>query len=159
MTERLKRGSARAVADLGAGMLLASIEIKASPERIFRAIASEDVARWWGGPNSYRVTQWSGHVVVGGTWRSEGVSEDGTRFEVGGEFLEVDPPRKIVQTWKPKWMDGAATKVTYRLEPIDGGTRLTIRHEGFGDAADACLSHTTGWEQVLIWLETWLEST
>jgi hypothetical protein len=54
-------------------------------------------------------------------------------------------------------VDGAATKVTYLLEAIEGGTRVTVRHEGFGDAAEACLSHTAGWERVFTWLGTWLE--
>jgi hypothetical protein len=34
---------------------------------------------------------------------------------------------------------------------------VTVRHEGFGDQADACQSHTEGWERVLGWLGTWSE--
>jgi uncharacterized protein YndB with AHSA1/START domain len=147
---------ARAVADVTAGMLLASIEIKASPERVFRALASDDIANWWGSPDLYRVTQWTGELKVGGHWRSVGVGHDGKPFEVGGEFVEIDPPRKLVQTWAPNWVAGPPTKVTYLLDAIEGGTRITVRHEGFGDAA-ACLSHTAGWERVFTWLATWLE--
>lgn len=157
MSDRLKRATARAVADVSAGMLLASIEIAATPERVFRAIASKDVASWWGSPDLYRVTEWTGELEVGGKWRSAGIGRDGSAFEVGGEFLEIDPPRKLVQTWDPKWVSGPPTKVTYLLDPIEGGTRVTVRHEGFGAAADSCLSHTDGWERVLSWLATWLE--
>jgi uncharacterized protein YndB with AHSA1/START domain len=157
MTDVSRRGAARAVADVSAGMLLATIDIKASPERVFRAIASEEVARWWGSPELYRVTRWSGEVQVGGQWRSEGISKDGKAFEVSGQFLEIDPPRKLVCTWEPKWITGPATRVTYLLEPIEGGTRITLRHEGFADAADACQSHAEGWERVFTWLSTWLE--
>jgi uncharacterized protein YndB with AHSA1/START domain len=157
MSAELSRRGARAVADVSAGMLLASIEIKASPERVFRALASEDIAKWWGSPELYRVTEWSGDLKVGGQWRSVGVDRDGKPFEVGGEFVEIDPPKKLVQTWAPKWVDGPPTKVTYRLDAIEGGTRITVRHEGFGDAAEACRSHTAGWERVFSWLATWLE--
>lgn len=158
MTRELKRGAARAVADVTSGMLLASIEIKATPERIFRALASEEIAQWWGSPQLYRVTKWVGEVRPGGQWKSSGIGHDGKPFEVGGEFVEVDPPRKLVQTWHPKWVEGPPTTVTYRLEAIEGGTRVTIKHEGFGDNADACRSHTDGWERVSIWLSTWLEA-
>ena len=157
MSEGLKRRAARAVADVTAGMLLAAIEIKASPERVFRAISSEQIAMWWGSEDLYRVTAWTGDLEVGGRWRSAGVGRDGNSFEVAGEFLEIDPPKKLVQTWEPKWVNGPPTKVTYLLDPIDGGTRLTVRHEGFGDAVDSCLSHTEGWERVFTWLATWIE--
>lgn len=158
MSEGLGRRGARAVADVAAGMLLATVEIKATPERVFRALASEDIAKWWGSPELYRVTEWSGDVRVGGQWRSRGVDRDGKPFEVSGEYVEVDPPKKLVQTWQPKWVDGSVTQVTYRLEAIAGGTRVTVRHEGFGDAADACHGHAAGWERVFTWLLTWLEA-
>lgn len=158
MTHSLQNGAARAVADVSAGLLLASIEIKASPERVFRALASEEIAKWWGSPELYRVTRWSGDLKVGARFRSEGVGQDGAPFEVSGEFLEIDRPRKLVHTWQAQWVSGPATKVTYLLEPIDGGTRVTLRHEGFGDAAEACRSHANGWERVFTWLATWLEA-
>ena len=157
MSDGLKMRGARAVADVTAGMLLASVEIKARPERVFRALASEDIAKWWGSPDLYRVTEWTGELKVGGQWRSVGVDRDGKPFEVSGEFLEIDPPRKLVQTWAPKWVEGAPTKVTYLLEEIEGGTRITVRHEGFGAAAAACQSHAAGWERVFTWLASWLE--
>jgi uncharacterized protein YndB with AHSA1/START domain len=149
--------SARAVADVTTGMLLASVDIKATPERVFRALASEDIAQWWGSPDLYRVTKWTGELRVGGQWRSTGEDREGKPFEVGGEFLEIDPPKKLVQTWAPKWIDGPATKVTYLLSAIEGGTRITVRHEGFGEAAAACEGHAAGWERVFTWLGTWLE--
>lgn len=151
--------SARAVADVTTGMLLASIDIKATPERVFRALVSEDIAKWWGSPDLYRVTKWTGEVKVGGQWSSVGEDRDGKPFEVSGEFLEIDPPKKLVQTWAPKWVEGPATTVTYLLTAIEGGTRITVRHEGFGNAAAACESHAAGWERVFTWLGTWLEQT
>jgi uncharacterized protein YndB with AHSA1/START domain len=139
-------------------MLLASVEIKATPERVFRALASQDIVKWWGSPELYRVTEWSGDVRVGGHWRSLGVDREGKPFEVSGEYVEVDPPKKLVQTWQPNWTSGPVTTVTYRLDAIPGGTRVTVRHEGFGEAADACQSHSAGWERVFTWLVNWLEA-
>lgn len=149
----LQKSTARAVADVTQGMLLASIDIAVPPERVFRAITSEEVALWWGSPDLYRVTKWTGELRVGGAWRSDGVGADGKPFAVSGEFREIDPPTKLVQTWKPDWdTTESVTTITWRLTPIEGGTRVVIRHEGFGDAHELCASHASGWERVLTWL-------
>jgi uncharacterized protein YndB with AHSA1/START domain len=156
-TEQSKSGTrladARAVADLSEGMILGSVEIGAPAERVFRALASEELVQWWGSADTYRTTKWVGELRVGGTWRTEGIGADGTPFAVGGEFLEVDPPRKLVQTWRADWDGGHVTTITYRLEPIAGGTRLTVRHVGFGDRTASCDSHAKGWERVLAWIQ------
>lgn len=148
--------SARAVADVSNGIVLANVEIAAPPERVFRALTSDDITRWWGSDDAYRTTKWTGEVRAGGTWVAEGVGRDGQPFSISGEFLEVDPPHKIVQTWRPTWDGNHETTLTYRLEPIPGGTRLTLRHEGFGDRAESCRSRSNGWERVLTWLQTYL---
>src|SRR6266536_1761796 len=96
----LKNSSARAIADVAQGMLLATIDIAVPAERVFRAITSEEVALWWGSADLYRVTKWTGDLRVGGAWRSDGISKEGKPFSVRGEFREVDPPNKLVQTWQ-----------------------------------------------------------
>ena len=149
----MAKGAARAVADLSEGTILASVEIAAPPERVFRAIASEELAKWWGSADSYRTTKWTGDLRVGGGWRADGISEDGKPFTVGGEFVEVDPPRKLVQTWRAAWDDNQVTRITYRLEPVANGTRVTVKHEGFGNRRDSCDGHAAGWERVLGWLD------
>jgi uncharacterized protein YndB with AHSA1/START domain len=81
-----------------------------------------------------------------------GVDAGGRVFSVGGEFLEIDPPRKLVLTWRAEWDGGNVTRLTYRLDPIAGGTRVTVKHEGFADRAASCEGHAEGWERVLAWL-------
>jgi len=149
--------SARAVADLTDGVILAAVEIAAPPERVFRAISSEEIASWWGSPSTYRVTRWTGDIRPGGRWRSEGVSTDGTAFAVGGEVLEVDPPWLLVHTWVYEHQPGDTTTVRYCIESIPGGSRLTIRHEGFTDRT-SCEGHASGWERVLTWLTNFVTS-
>jgi uncharacterized protein YndB with AHSA1/START domain len=152
MSASAKDTAARAVADLSAGMLLASVEIEAPVERVLRALASEELIEWWGSTDTYRTTRWTGDLRVGGAWRTEGVGADGKPFSVGGEFVAIEPPRTLVQTWRADWDGGNLTTITYRLDPIPGGTRLTVRHEGFADRREVCASHTAGWERVLTWL-------
>jgi uncharacterized protein YndB with AHSA1/START domain len=149
----LKYDTARAIADVTQGMLLATIDIAVPAERVFRAITSEELAHWWGSPDLYRVTKWTGDLRAGGAWRSEGVDTSGKAFSVHGEFIEVDSPHKLVQTWQYDWdTTNSVTTITWRLTSIAGGTRVVIRHEGFGDAHDACAGHANGWERVLGWL-------
>jgi uncharacterized protein YndB with AHSA1/START domain len=144
---------ARSIADLDGGIILATITIAAPPERVFRALtASDEIVKWWGAEQVYRTTGWTADLRPGGSWRAEGQGADGKPFSVGGEFLEVDAPRKLVQTWKPDWDEGQATTLTYRLDATPAGTRLTVRHEGFAGRADSCRDHAQGWEGVLGWL-------
>ena len=150
-----QKSAAKAVADVTRGMLLATIDIDVPPERVFRAVTSEELTRWWGSADTYRTTHWTGDVRVGGTWRTEGVSKDGKAFAVHGEFLEVEPPRRLVQTWRYDWDPAdSVTTITWRFEPTATGTRVVVRHEGFGEAHAACQNHADGWERVLGWLSS-----
>jgi uncharacterized protein YndB with AHSA1/START domain/uncharacterized protein YciI len=146
-----KNTKARSVADLTGGTIIATVEILAPPERVFRAISSSEIVQWWGSDELYRTQEWIGELKLGGRWRASGRQADGKIFSVEGEFVEIDPPRKLVHTWRPDWDPGKPTTVTYRLESIEGGTRVTIRHEGFESPA-SCAGHTDGWAKVLDWL-------
>ena len=124
---------ARAIADVSAGVILATVTIAAPPERVFRAITEPgEIVRWWGSDELYRTTSHTADLRPGGAWRSEGKGSDGTPFAVEGEFTVVEPPHRLSMTWKPAWDGGNVTTVNYLLEPTEGGTRLTLRHEGFG---------------------------
>jgi uncharacterized protein YndB with AHSA1/START domain len=68
-----KNSSARAVADLAEGYLLASVEIAAPPERVFRALASKEILDWWVRPGVFDTREWTGGVRVRGHWRASGV--------------------------------------------------------------------------------------
>lgn len=154
-----KKSPARSIADVTSGTILASVEISAAPERVFRALTSpEEIVRWWGSPELYTTTSWTADFKVGGAWRAEGVGSDGLKFVVVGKYLEIDPPRRIVQTWQPDFDDNQVTTITYVLEPIESGTRVVLRHEGFGARADSCRNHGQGWERVLDWLQAFAAS-
>ena len=118
---------ARAVADVIDGLIVASVEIARTPERVFQALSSREIVDWWVNPGVFDTREWSGDVRVGGRWRASGIAR-GAPYALEGEFLEVDPPRKLVQTWHRQGMPGTPSTLTYLLEPIAGGTRLTVRH-------------------------------
>ena len=144
--------AARAIADVTEGIVLATVDIAVPPERVFRALTTSELTKWWGSAELYRTTKFEIDLVPGGTWRTEGVGADGSPFHVSGEVLEVDAPRRLVQTWKPSWDEGPATTITYTLTAIDSGTRVTVHHSGFTGRPQSCEGHSNGWERVLGWL-------
>jgi uncharacterized protein YndB with AHSA1/START domain len=152
MTPRPK-GAARAVADLNRGLIVASVEIEAPPERVFAALTTSELTQWWGSSETYRVTRFTADLRKGGAWRSEGVSADGKPFSVHGEILEIEPPRRLVQSWSYDWGPAQVTTIRYQIDPISGGSRVTVWHEGFGDQVQSCEDHALGWEGVLTWLK------
>jgi uncharacterized protein YndB with AHSA1/START domain/uncharacterized protein YciI len=148
-----KSSRARSIADVGQGTILARIEIAAPAERVFRALTTDELTKWWGSAELYRTTAFNIDLRPGGAWRTDGVGADGMPFHVSGTVLEVDPPRKLVQTWQPSWeTDVPPTTITYLLDPTENGTRVTIRHTGFGARVASCESHANGWERVMGWL-------
>ncbi len=140
----IRPGSARAVADLAEGFCLASVEVVASPERVFRALASTEILNWWVNPGVFDTREWTGEVRAGGLWHASGIGRRGS-YELEGEFLAVDPPRRLVHTWHSPGSSDVPTTVTYLLEENDGGTRITLRHSGF-TARAVCLATCIGWE-------------
>lgn len=110
----IDKSRARAVADLAKGCVLARVEIGAPPERVFRALASDEIVDWWVRPGVFRTTKWTGDVRVGGRWRASG-EVNGQLFVLEGELLEIDPPRKLVHTWHRVETPDAPTTVTYLL--------------------------------------------
>jgi len=121
-------GTARAVADLAEGQILASVEVAAPPERVFRALASDEIVNWWVRPGVFDTREWAGDVRVGGHWEASGIG-GGRPYTLEGAFLEVEPPRKLVHTWYPSGAPAAATTVAYVLE-----------------AREVCSNTCIGWE-------------
>ena len=108
---------ASAVADLSTGEIVASVEIAEIPERVFRALASEEITGWWVRPGVFDTREWTGDVRVGGRWRAAGLTR-GQPYVQEGEFLEIDSPRRLVHTWNGVGQPEAPSTATYVLEPM-----------------------------------------
>jgi uncharacterized protein YndB with AHSA1/START domain len=65
-------------------------------------------------------------VREGGTWKFVSKAEGGQEFAISGEFLEVSPPTRIVQTFGMEGPFGGLHTQTIELEPVGDGTRLAI---------------------------------
>jgi uncharacterized protein YndB with AHSA1/START domain len=138
----IKSGT-RAVSDLIEGRVIASIELAASPERVFQALTSREIVDWWVNPGVFDTREWTGDVQVGGKWRASGIVR-GKPYTLEGQFVEVDPPRKLEHTWHMVGAPGAPSTVSYLLEPIAGGTRLTVHQSGI-PTSDEREGNRDGW--------------
>ena len=132
-----------AVAEANDERILATVEIAASPERVFRALTSSEVTAWWVRPGVFDTREWAGGVRPGGRWRASGVAR-GRAYSLKGEFLRVDSPRTLVHTWHAVGTPAAPTTVTYSLEAHGAGTHLTLTHAGF-TSAELCENTRAGW--------------
>ncbi|HEV2468838.1 MAG TPA: SRPBCC domain-containing protein [Candidatus Sulfotelmatobacter sp.] len=150
--------------------VLAEIFIAAPPARVFQAISDPNqLPKWWRQEGVYEVTKSTMDLRPGGKWRSEGIGADGTTFWVEGEYLEVDPPRRLVHTWVSSYK-GVDTVVYWDLEPepinalhpsgpkkSGTGTRVRLRQEGFAGNLESAKGHGEGWKRVLGWLQAFAE--
>jgi uncharacterized protein YndB with AHSA1/START domain len=129
--------------DTAAGTLVATARLSASPDRVFRAISTDEVTNWWVRPGVFDTREWTGDLRVGGGWRATGVGR-GRPYALEGEFVEIDAPRRLAHTWRLAGAPVAASTVSFALTPIDGGTQLTLTQSGFS-SPEACEATAAGW--------------
>ena len=139
-----KSTTARAVTHADTRSLEASVELAASPERVFHALSSSEVTDWWVRPGVFDTREWTADVRPGGRWRASGVSR-GQPYVAGGDIVEVDAPRKLVHTWDGIGAPAAPSTLTYELQRVPNGTRLVLRQTGFASEM-ACREFAAGWQ-------------
>jgi uncharacterized protein YndB with AHSA1/START domain len=133
------------------------IYIKTTPERLWQAITDPEMRRKY----TFGVvvtSDWTPGSRYEGTTGSETVSPTLTILE--GENLEVDPPRRLVQSFRALWSDDVknegTSRVTWEIEPIGDSCRLTVTHDQLREGANDELYG--GWPMVLSGLKTLLET-
>lgn len=141
--------------------IVSEIYIAAAPEEVFHALVDPAVVvKWWGGQGaeqSFRCTHFQSDLRPGGRWRSSGIDGQGRPFEASGEYVEVDPPRLLVQTWVASWTAQVTTTVRWELKPSGDGT--LVRHQHSGLAAHPQVRNSfRGWPRILGWLRAYLEN-
>jgi uncharacterized protein YndB with AHSA1/START domain len=130
------------------------IYIKTTPERLWEAITDpEQRARYsfgvrtdsdWTAGSSYEAVHPGASVKI-----------------AEGENLEVDAPRRLVQSFNALWSDDVkaegTSRVTWEIAPIgDDSCRLTVTHDQLREGANDELYG--GWPMILSGLKTLLET-
>ena len=131
--------------------------IAAPRERVFEALTDpKQAVQWWGSPDRYQFKEFNMDVRPGGKWSTTGESARTGTIQVGGEFLEIDPPKRLAYTWSANWMP-RSTKVLWELEVKDGGTFVKLTHAGFAGDAEQASNHSHGWSLAIVWLQAYVE--
>lgn len=95
--------------------------IQASPEMIWAALAQASGLREWMCDGARGVPREGGLIQV---WWNSG-------YEARGVFTAYSPLRTLAFTWLSV-SEPAETSVRFTLKPVEGGTRVTLTHSGFG---------------------------
>jgi len=129
------------------------IYIRTTPERLWEAITDSEIR-----------SKYHFGLRITSDWTP------GSRFEMSnpradgllgvGENLEVDRPRRLVQSMTALWSDEVeregASRITWEIEPVGDSCRLTVTHDELREGANDQLYG--GWPMILSGLKTWLET-
>jgi uncharacterized protein YndB with AHSA1/START domain len=127
------------------------IYIKTTPERLWEAITDTELR-----------SRYSFGLRLESDWApgSSYHGESPAGLLVEGENLEVDPPRRLVQSFNALWSDDVkaegTSRVTWEIEPVADSCRLTVIHDGLREGAHSELFG--GWPMILSGLKTLLET-
>jgi uncharacterized protein YndB with AHSA1/START domain len=127
------------------------IYIKTTPEKLWHAITNTEMRR-----------KYTFGAVVTSDWtpgsRYEGLGHGTPILE--GENLEVDPPRRLVQSLRALWGEDVkaegTSRVTWEIEPVGDSCLLKVTHDQLREGANNQLYG--GWPMVLSGLKTLLET-
>jgi len=129
------------------------IYIRTTPERLWQAITDPEIR-----------SKYNFGARIVSDWTP------GSHFEMGhpaagvllgeGENLEVDPPRRLVQTMVALWSDEVksegSSRITWEIEPVGDSCRLVLTHDQLREGANDQIYG--GWPMILSGLKTWLET-
>jgi len=132
-----------------------SINIKASPEEIWKAMTTPElIKQWFFGVDTYTDWQVGSPLVHRGVWQ-------GKPYEDKGEILRIDPPKLLVHThWSA--VSGIPDRpenheeITWELSDRDGATELTITEQNLSSEEARAVSEQ-GWKAALNNLKELLE--
>ena len=129
------------------------IYIKTTPERLWQAIIDPELR-----------AKYNFGVGARSDWtpgsRYEAVHPGAGITIAEGENLEVDPPRRLVQSFNALWSDEVkaegTSRVTWDIEPVGDSCKLTVTHSELRESVNAQIYG--GWPQILSGLKTLLET-
>jgi uncharacterized protein YndB with AHSA1/START domain len=122
--------------------------IKAPPAKVWAAITQpEQMVQWWG-PDAGPTLSAEADVRPGGRFSIVFRLLNGDEHNPTGVYREVVPDKTLAFTWEWEGAPEKESLVTFRLEPFEGGTELTLIHERLPDEA-ARKSHEAGWNGLL----------
>ena len=146
-------------AETGGLVLNLECTLDAPPEEVFRMLTeSTELVKWWG-PQNFTIPAAELSLSEGGRYRFRMAPPDGEPFHLSGEFLEIDPPWRLVYTFlrEEPTPDDRETVVDLSLGSTGEATRLVLSQGPF--LTDERLElHRSGWTESFEKLQAVLNS-
>ena len=128
--------------------------IRTTPEKLWQALTDpEFTCRYFF--ETWQDCTWE----AGASWRM--VVSDG-RTTDSGQVLEIDPPRRLVLSWRhdrrPELHEEGYSRCTFELEQQGSSVKLTITHEIDKPESKLIQAVSNGWPHILSSLKSLLET-
>jgi uncharacterized protein YndB with AHSA1/START domain len=135
-------------ANNGAPSLTYVRRIRATPDKVWNAFVDpRELVHWWG-PDAGPTLSAETDVRVGGTFKIVFCTTTGERFESHGEYLELEPPRRLVMSFWFSVTPHLPSRVTVSIVAAADGAEVTVTHDGFSDE-NLRITHEEGWKGAL----------
>jgi uncharacterized protein YndB with AHSA1/START domain len=129
------------------------IYIKTTPERLWEAIVTPEQREKY----NFGAGIW-GELKPGARYTMS--ARNGAVMLGEGEILEVEPPRRLVQTMVALWSDEVksegTSRITWEIQPVGDSCRLIVTHDQMREGVNDQIYG--GWPMILSGLKTWLET-
>lgn len=130
------------------------IYIRTTAEKLWQALTEPEFTRqYWAA--TWQESDWK----PGSSWRI--MIPDG-RVADSGEIVEIDPPRRLVLTWRnefrPELHKEGYSRLTYELEQQGDTVRLMLTHEIDRPGSELIAAVSSGWPAILSSLKSLLET-
>lgn len=128
---------------------------EAPPQRVFDAWTNGDALAQWMRPYDMAVVSAEADLRIGGYFRMALLGREGARGQAGevvifGEYLEVEPPRRLRFTWESPITFGRPTIVTLAISgrgQQQAETLLELTHERLHDDLSV-ERHDAAWQEL-----------
>ena len=119
-----------------------------SPERLFEMWTDPAHIQVWWGPEGVDCPYAEVDLRPGGSYRIANRLQDGTTLWIFGKFETVEPPVRLVYTWRTDRTVDSSERVTVQFTDQGEMTEVSILHELIADS-ETMLSHGNGWQGCL----------
>jgi uncharacterized protein YndB with AHSA1/START domain len=131
--------------------------IRAPAERLYTAWTDPEQLKLWWGPRGVQCTDAEVDLRIGGRYRIANQFPDGKILWITGEFERIEPPRKLVYTWRLEAQTDTFERVTVQFEPRGDVTEVIVTHELIPNETLRDM-HQQGWIGCLEGLAKYLEA-
>ena len=118
--------------------IIKTVILKARPEVVWSYLVEKDkIAQWFNGPTE--------DLHVGEAYEALHEQDGKMVPKMWGRVLSAEKPVRLVYTMQIGPFGDAETTITFELNPVAGGTRLQVTHEGIAEASgEMALGMLTG---------------